>query len=435
MMKVLEYVFLWFFLFSVLGHRVVYAEEIKPKFQTEFQAELDTETKQEIKLETLKLYARSAVLMDGATGRILYEVSGNEPFPMASTTKIMTCILALENGNLEDLVEISAYAASQPDVQLNAREGERYVLKDLLYSLMLESHNDSAVAVAEHIGGSVEGFAQMMNQKAREIGCYETNFVTPNGLDAADKETGKEHATTAADLAAILRYCIALSPQRENFLEITRTVSHTFSDSTGTHSASCQNHNALLTIMDGALTGKTGFTGKAGYCYVGAVKRDEQTLIVALLGCGWPPHKTYKWVDVRRLMEYGFSNYTYREFETLEEAKLPKIPVEGAKTARIGETAFVGLKLRSEPFGMLMQEKEEVKQVWKLPERLKAPIKAGTPVGVVEYQVNGVTWKTDSVVTESSLEEIDWKWCLEKVWQIACFHKSVPFSYGAGTAK
>ena len=105
---------------------------------------------------------------------------------MASTTKIMTLIVTLENANLEDTVEVSSYAASMPDVQLNIREGEQYRLKDLTYSLMLESHNDSAVAIAEHVGGSVEKFASMMNKKAREIGCKDTYFITPNGLDATD---------------------------------------------------------------------------------------------------------------------------------------------------------------------------------------------------------------------------------------------------------
>ena len=98
---------------------------------------------------------------------------------MASTTKIMTCIIALENGNMEDVVTVSSYAAGMPDVQLNIRAGEQYYLKDLMYSLMLESHNDSAVAIAEHIGGTVEGFATMMNDKARALGCYDTNFITP----------------------------------------------------------------------------------------------------------------------------------------------------------------------------------------------------------------------------------------------------------------
>ena len=150
------------------------------------------------------LYAQSAVLMDADSGRILYAKSGQKERPMASTTKIMTCILALENGNLSDIVTVSGNAAGQPEVKLGMREGEQYILKDLLYSLMLESHNDSAVAIAEHIGSSTEGFADLMNRKAEELGCLHTYFITPNGLDAQD-EKGVHH-TTAEDLARIMKY-------------------------------------------------------------------------------------------------------------------------------------------------------------------------------------------------------------------------------------
>lgn len=125
------------------------------------------------------LHARAWVLMDADSGRILAGKDADTAYPMASTTKILTCILALEQGNPDDWVEVSEKAASMPDVQLNMRAGERYRLSDLLYSLMLESHNDSAVAVAEHIGGSVEEFAEKMNRKAREIGCKNVCFVTP----------------------------------------------------------------------------------------------------------------------------------------------------------------------------------------------------------------------------------------------------------------
>ena len=124
----------------------------------------------------LELRARAAVLMDGDTGRILYGKNQDQTLPMASTTKIMTCILALENASLDDVVEVSSYAASMPDVQLNIREGEQYRLGDLLYSLMLESHNDTAAAIAEHVAGTREAFADMMNQKARDIGCRDTFF-------------------------------------------------------------------------------------------------------------------------------------------------------------------------------------------------------------------------------------------------------------------
>ena len=261
----------------------------------------------------LELRARAAVLMDGDTGRILYGKNQDQTLPMASTTKIMTCILALENASLDDVVEVSSYAASMPDVQLNIREGEQYRLEDLLYSLMLESHNDTAAAIAEHVAGTREAFADMMNQKARDIGCRDTFFITPNGLDAEDPDTGRIHSTTAAELAGILRYCLFQSPEREGFLRVTRAPSHAFSDVSGTRTFSCVNHNALLTTTKGAISGKTGFTAGAGYCYVGAVKKGEKTFIAALLGCGWPPHRTYKWEDMGRLLAFGDENYDFYE--------------------------------------------------------------------------------------------------------------------------
>ena len=175
-----------------------------------------------------QLYARSAVLMDADSGRVLFGKEEGVARPMASTTKIMTCILALEEGEMEQACTVSAGAAAQPQVRLGVREGERYRLADLLYSLMLESHNDSAVVIAEAVGGSVEEFAAMMNRKAEEIGCRATCFLTPNGLDASDN--GAVHSTTARDLALILRYCITESPCREDFLAITRTKDRSIAD-------------------------------------------------------------------------------------------------------------------------------------------------------------------------------------------------------------
>lgn len=177
------------------------------------------------------IHALSAVLLDGDSGRVLYEKEGECKRANASTTKIMTCILALENGKEDDIVTVSAYAASMPNVQLNIEEGEQYYLKDLLYSLMLESHNDSAVAIAEHIGGSVEGFSALMNEKAKELGCSNTCFLTPNGLDASVGED--THGTTAHDLALIMRYCSWQSPRAERFLEITQTNAYSFTSLTG----------------------------------------------------------------------------------------------------------------------------------------------------------------------------------------------------------
>ena len=270
------------------------------------------------------LYAKSAVLMDGESGRILYEKNGYEHMPNASTTKIMTCILALEEGDLESEVKVSSYAASMPQVRLGMSKDDSFRLKDLLYSLMLESHNDSAVAIAEHIGGSVEGFAAKMNQKADELGCKDTYFITPNGLDASDG-TGV-HGTTAEDLARIMSYCI----QNREFLEITRTTSYQFSNLAGTRHYNCNNHNAFLQMMEGALSGKTGFTGNAGYCYVGALQREDRTFIVALLACGWPNHKTWKWADTKELMNYGLEHYHCEDVYEYDR-EFPNVTVEEAE--------------------------------------------------------------------------------------------------------
>lgn len=289
-------------------------------------------------MEDTELYARSACLMDADSGRVLYSKDGENQMPMASTTKVMTCILALELGHPDELVTASAYAASQPKVHMGVKEGEQFWLNDLLFALMLNSDNDAAVMIAEHIAGSVETFAEKMNLKAREIGCEHTYFITPNGLDAEDEHG--VHSTTAVDLARILRYCIMESPQKDMFLEITRMPSYTFWNNSHTKTYNCTNHNSFLNMMDGALTGKTGFTADAGYCYVGALQWEGKTLIVSLLACGWPNNKGYKWADTRKLMTYGLRNYNYRD--VFEPKNLGSIPVENGQYEgmKIGETAM-----------------------------------------------------------------------------------------------
>lgn len=381
--------------------------------------------KEPVLLQEGELYAKSAVLMDGDSGRILYEKNAHEILPMASTTKIMTCILAIENGNLEDEVTVSAYAAGMPKVHLGMREGERYRLSDLLYSLMLESHNDSAAAIAEHVGGSVEGFSDMMNQKARDIGLQDTFFITPNGLDAqklTEDETGEQslrtHSTTAAELARIMKYCITESPGREKFLEITAAQSHSFADAAGVRSHTCNNHNAFLHMMDGALSGKTGFTAGAGYCYVGALSREGKTFIVALLACGWPNNKSYKWSDTRKLMEYGLENYAYEELPSLAADEIAPVLVENGRTEELGGQAFAMVKVREgERKELLLREDETVEIKRKMKEILQAPVKAGDVAGYVQYLVNDEVYRTDVVAVVDGVKAIDYMWCLKMIWE------------------
>lgn len=330
---------------------------------------------------------------------------------MASTTKIMTCILALENQKEGQVATASAYAAGRPKVKLGVKEEEQFYLKDLLYSLMLESHNDSAVVIAEGISGTVEEFAKLMNQKAGELGCQDTHFVTPNGLD--DSDEGGIHATTARDLATIMRYCIRQSPCREEFLKITQTKNYQFSNVEGSRSFSCVNHNAFLDMMDGALTGKTGFTSDAGYCYVGALERDGRTFIVALLACGWPNNKSYKWKDTRKLMEYGIANYQYRD--VWEDVVLQDVEViKGVEEKSPYETKLhIPVRVEGkEEIPLLLREDEGVEVMTEVRDSLTAPVNKGDVVGSVRYVLEGEEIASYQVVAGEDIRERDLNWAL-----------------------
>lgn len=376
----------------------------------------------ETEQEDLGLYAQSAVLIDGDSGRVLYEKGADQLRPMASTTKIMTCILALEYGNLDDVVTASSYAASQPKVHLGIRSGQQFYLRDLLYSLMLESHNDSAVMIAEHLGTDVDGFARMMNQKARDIGCENTNFITPNGLDGEKTlEDGSKviHGTTATELARIMRYCIMESPKKEEFLEITRTAGHYFQSVSGKQSYSCTNHNALLTMMDDALSGKTGFTNGAGYSYVGAIRSEDRTYILALLGCGWPPHKTYKWSDARKLFSYGREEYHYRDvFEDLGEIRIPVadgIGMDGSEDAWVSLT--LGITDDEKNLSLLLKDAEVVRVDKRIPQMVKAPVEAGQIVGSIDYYLDGDRIKSWPVMAQQRVEAVSVRHYWQKLWR------------------
>ncbi|MBQ9140708.1 MAG: D-alanyl-D-alanine carboxypeptidase [Lachnospiraceae bacterium] len=400
-----------------------------------------------------ELYAKAAVLMDADSGRVLFEKNGQEILAMASTTKIMTCILALENADLDEMVDISAYAASMPKVRLGVKKGEQYRLGDLLYSLMLESHNDVAVAIAEHMGQdflrnelqqksvadfskeeskeAVAAFADLMNEKARELGCEDSWFITPNGLDATETFTQKDgttfekyHSTTATDLATIMSYCVRHSPKKDAFLKITQTVSYSLSSGEG-RNFFCTNHNAFLAMMEGAISGKTGFTNKAGYCYVGALEQEGKTYIVALLACGWPNNKSFKWSDTKKLMKHGIEDFEYQAFADIEEVEIPKkVPVINGQTAFIGQQAYVETQIiPAEPEenvfgaleGVLLGEGEKVEIEYDMVSALRAPVQKGEVIGSIRYEVNGKCFKCEEVIVTAEIPEINLEWCVNKV--------------------
>lgn len=362
-----------------------------------YQIEAGKKETQELS-DRLQLYAISACMIDADTGRVIYEKNANEVRAMASTTKILTCLLALENCSMDDIVTVSEYAASMPDVQLNMRTGEQFRLYDLLLSLMLESHNDTAVAIAEHVGGSVENFCNMMTMRAREIGCTESVFLTPNGLDKEVVTEGgtQKHSTTAKELALILRECL----KNEQFVAICRTKDAMISNVEKSKSYQLYNHNSLLNTMKGAIAGKTGFTCDAGYCYVGAVERDGSRYICALLGSGWPNNKNYKWYDMNVLIDYAEDNCIKVKLpETLVNEQLfSNIPVYDAMIQGMPIAELSLRRVKNNGREELMMKKGEcLTMLYELPAGLQAPLKQDEVVGKVHYTINGQTLMTESL--------------------------------------
>lgn len=361
---------------------------------------------EEERKEPGQLYALSAALLDGENGRLLYGKEADTKRANASTTKIMTCILALENANPDDMVAVSEYAASMPNVQMHIEEGEYYRMEDLLYSLMLESHNDSAVAIAEHVGGSTEKFAAQMNQKAKEIGCKNTFFITPNGLDAKEKDNA--HETTAEDLAKMMAYCVWESPKRDAFVKITETKQREVfvyqkkenEYIKGGVKSVCTNHNAYLEQNTNCISGKTGFTGDAGYCYVCAVESEGRKYTIALLGCGWPNNKSYKWKDCATLTSFLDKNYHIRELPVPSE-KAESVIVENAANPEYA----LGKVCRERPYyeeikgSVLMADWESLTVKTSVKKKIAAGKKEEKKVGNLEiFLGNEVLLKRDIMI-------------------------------------
>lgn len=409
-----------------------------------------------------KLHAKYAVVMDADSKRVLYGKNENTPAPMASTTKIMTCVTALEYGSEDLLCATSSYAASMPDVQLDAQKGELFYLKDLLYSLMLKSHNDTAVIVAENVAcsyiyqvrsgqradeaGVLEGkaldfvdfsggfdtsflktitndqskelvcvFTGLMNYRAITLGCEQTHFVTPNGLDASD-ENGV-HSTTAKELALIMSYCI----QNENFLKITQTMQYSFSsykkndssELTAGTSYSVSNANAFLNMYDNIISGKTGFTGDAGYCYTCAYKCDGRTFVVTLLACGWPSNKTYKWQDARLLLNWARENYYWQDI-VKEDFYIKQIYVQN------GISDIIDAELH-DTYGLLLSENDVTNVVIDIPEYIEAPVNTGDIVGTVNVYVNDELMSSLPIYSKTTVARTDYNYFFNKLIKLFCF--------------
>lgn len=327
--------------------------------------------------------AKSAVLIDAETGRILWGKNENEPLAMASTTKIMTAILAIEEGNLNDTVVVSKNATKTPPVKMFLKEGEEIKLKELLYALMMQSSNDAAVAIAEHISGDVETFCNMMTEKAKQLGAKNTVFKTPNGLDSGD------HHSTAYDMALIARYAL----KNETFFEIINKREVSFK--TNKSNYNIINKNRLLSEFNGANGIKTGYTGKAGHCFVGSATIDGLTLISVVLASGWGNKgKQQKWIDTKELLNYGFNNFKY-------ETVLKKDDIKDTLKINKGYKEDVALYYENDVILPLTKEelsKIEIKN--DIPNIFEAPIYVGQKIGTSKIMLDNEILAEVNILTK-----------------------------------
>ena len=286
--KVLLVCFILFFIpvFIYADNKLIEEDFYFSNFTTQTLSNVD---------EHPKINARHAVIFDRNSKTILYGKKEFEKCKMASTTKIMTAIIVIENSNLDDIVIVSQKSAKTGGSRLGLSKNDKVSVKHLLYGLMMKSGNDAAVALAEHTGGNIENFAIMMNKKAKALNLFNTNFVTPHGLD------NEKHFTTALDLAILSDYAM----QNEIFANIVNTKSFTIL--INNHSKTISNTNELLGNYKGLYGIKTGFTNGANRCLVTACKRGSLDFICVVLGCDTKKNRT---LDSINLLDYAFNNYS-----------------------------------------------------------------------------------------------------------------------------
>lgn len=331
--------------------------------------------------EEPKINSRAAVVIDRKSKTILYGKNENTKKAMASTTKIMTAMVVIQNANLDNMVEVSKKAARTGGSRLGLKTGDKISVKDLLYGLLLRSGNDAAVALAEYVGGDIEGFAQLMNQNAEELNLNNTHFITPHGLDQ------EEHYTTAYELAILTDYAL----KNQVFAQIVNTKTYTIT--INGYSKTLNNTNELLGNLNGVYGVKTGFTNGAGRCLVTSAKRENMDIICVVLGADTKKDRTR---DSVKLIEYIFNNYEeislnekiQKEFKSWNEINGNRINIEK------GIDNNLNLKLEKDDTEIIYpiekNTESEINISIQANLELKAPVEEHTCIGkiVVEYKGN-----------------------------------------------
>lgn len=346
-------------------------------------------------IENLKLNSRIGLIFDRNSKRILYEKNGLKQVPMASTTKIMTAIVVLENSELNDVVTISKKAAGTGGSRLGLRTNDKITVHDLLYGLMLKSGNDAAVALAEHVGGGIEEFADMMNKKAKELGLINSHFITPHGLDK------EKHYTTAYELACMADYALKIP----KFKEIVNSKNYNIT--INARSNLIGNTNELLGNLNGVYGVKTGFTNEAGRCLVTACKREDLDIITVVLGADT---KKYRTSDSIKLIEYAYKNYEVidiekkikEQFENWKQLNCNRIYINKAKQEKID------LDIESLVYSKIAIKKTDIDNI-KMEINslyyLEAPVEKGRIIGNAKIQINGETIANLNIKNKQVIEK------------------------------
>lgn len=316
--------------------------------------------------------ARSSALYNPDTKTFLYQSNANERLPMASTTKIVTALIAIESLDLEESIQVPKEAVGIEGSSLYLKENDELTVKDLVYGVLLQSANDAATVLALRISGSIENFAEVMTQRVTKIGAYDTNFKNPHGLD------DKEHYTTAHDLSLIA----AEAMSNETFKKIASTYKYSFN--IGENTRCVVNHNKLLKNYAGCIGVKTGFTSKSGRCLVSAAERNGVTLIAVTLD------DPDDWKDHKNLLNYGFDSLESVDLNTL--VKIPDtLPSISSDYARLG------IKIKND--SIVKHRNEDVECYIDLPTYMAKDVKAGEKVGILTIKIGNRFEYVDIVAT------------------------------------
>lgn len=330
-----------------------------------------------------EITAKSAIVIDATTGKVLYSKNSEELRYPASTTKMMSLIVALENGRLDDKITASPQAAATEGSSLWLEAGEQLTLRDLLYGMMLVSGNDATVAVAEHIAGSVEKFAEMMTKKAKEIGAVHTNFVNSSGLPDPN------HVTTAHDLARIAAY----GYKNPLFTQFVSTQHAVIPWAGKTYDRDLYNENRMLWRYEGANGVKTGYTDAAGRCLVSGAKRDGIQLVAVVLD------SEQMWDDSIKLLDKGFAKV--KPSTLLQAGSVVKtLRVSSGKTDTIKVTAADSLVVP-----VVAGEEEEFSLQFDLPGKIQAPVSKGQKVGTASVIYKGKNVLSVDLLADEDIEK------------------------------